>query len=76
MNLKVRGEREGAVGIEMPKSEATKGDFAKIWQNLGVTAPRPLPPTPAPPSMKMFNFEKPKDLIITVHTIPKAVSCI
>ena len=24
----------GAVGIEMPKFEAKKGDFAKIWQKL------------------------------------------
>ena len=25
----------GAVGIEMPKFEAKKEDFAKIWQKLG-----------------------------------------
>ena len=28
-------ESAGAVGIEMLKFEAKKGDFAKIWQKLG-----------------------------------------
>ena len=28
-------ESAGAVGIEMPKFDAKKGDFAKIWQKLG-----------------------------------------
>ena len=37
VNLKVRGLTGtwGAVGIEMPKFKAKKGDFAKIWQKLG-----------------------------------------
>ena len=45
VNLKVRGLTGtwGAVGIEMPKFEAKKGDFAKIWQKLG----RLQPPGPA-----------------------------
>ena len=37
----------GAVGIEMPKFEAKKGDFAKIWQKLGGYSP------PTPPSMNL-----------------------
>ena len=42
VNLKVRELTGtwGAVGIEMPKFEAKKGDFAKIWQKLGATAPQ------------------------------------
>ena len=35
------------MGIEMPKFDAKKEDFAKIWQKLGAIA-SPLPPT-APP---------------------------
>ena len=34
----------GGVGIEMPKFEAKKGDFAKIWQKLGGLQPPPPPP--------------------------------
>ena len=43
VNLKVQGLTGtwGAVGIEMPKFEAKKGDFAKIWQKLGAAAPPP-----------------------------------
>ena len=43
VNLKVRGVNlnVGAVGIEIPKFEAKKGDFAKIWQKLeGLQPPR------------------------------------
>ena len=52
VNLKVLGLTGtwGGVGIEMPKFEAKKGDFAKIWRKLGgggAAAPCP----PAPPSM-------------------------
>ena len=30
-------ESEGSVGIEMPKIEAKRGDFAQIWQKLGAS---------------------------------------
>ena len=50
VNLKVRGLTGtwGAVGIEMSKFEAKKGDFAKLWNKLGGYSP---PAPPAPPSM-------------------------
>ena len=35
----------GAVGIEMPKFEAKKGDFAKILQKLGGYSPPPALPS-------------------------------
>ena len=46
VNLKVRGLTGtwGPVGIEMPKFEAKKGDFAKIWQKLGGGGYSPSPP--------------------------------
>ena len=36
-------ESAGAVGIEMLKFEAKKGDFAKIWQKLGGGYSPPAP---------------------------------
>ena len=46
VNLNVQGLTGtwGAVGIEMLKFEAKKGDFAKIWQKLGgLYSPLALP---------------------------------
>ena len=51
VNLKVRGLTGtwGAVGIEMSKFEAKKGDFANIWQKLeGYSTPSPRLRRPCP----------------------------
>ena len=41
VKLKVRGQlkSEGAGGIEMPKFEKKKGNFAKVFQKLGEVRP-------------------------------------
>ena len=48
VNLKVRGLTGTwggvAVGIKVPKFEAKKGDFAKMWQKLGGGGYSPQPP--------------------------------
>ena len=43
VNLTLRGKlkSEGAGGIELPKFQVKKGDFATILQKLGAKAPSP-----------------------------------
>ena len=61
----------GAVGIEMLKFEAKKGDFAKSWQKLGGLQPPP-PAPPAPPFM-IFKFFRSKTTFTIIAL--KVVTC-
>ena len=49
-------EREGTVGKEMPKTEAKKRDFAKVWPKLRGLQPPPPPPPPPDSAVHVWTF--------------------